>query len=227
LRTRIARRETLLVAGVLLVPLPLFALSGLNVPLPGVLERGLGSLVTLDAEADPTDTKASLRPADGGQGAERREQGSLGVPRGRRALTRPGLAQTLESDGTSENSAGAATDRGGESPPAGETPEGAGGGGGSGPSGGSEPAGESQGGAAAVGSAAQPAAAPKITVGAGAQGTSGGVSVGPSGIAVDDVADNGSGTSGDTSSAGIAVTGEDGRQTGVGTEIPAGGVAIP
>ncbi len=44
-RFGLTRREVALVAGVLLLPIPLLAATGLNVPLPGVVERAVASLL--------------------------------------------------------------------------------------------------------------------------------------------------------------------------------------
>ena len=44
-RLGLTRREVALVAGVLLLPIPLLAATGLNVPLPGLVERAVASLL--------------------------------------------------------------------------------------------------------------------------------------------------------------------------------------
>jgi hypothetical protein len=56
----LSARELLLVAFVLVVPIPLLAVSGLNVPLPGIVERVAGSLV-VQGGADPSSGGSILR----------------------------------------------------------------------------------------------------------------------------------------------------------------------
>jgi hypothetical protein len=62
----LSAREVAFVAFVLVVPIPLFALSGLNVPLPAVVERVAGSLVFGgdDRRPDPL-SRGSIRRARG------------------------------------------------------------------------------------------------------------------------------------------------------------------
>ena len=131
-RGRLSRREAMLVAAALLLPIPVFAQSGLSVPLPGVVERGLGSLVTLEASDEQSGTKATGQVSENGRNDRRSGRASL-------RIVRVGRAPTLLNDGTqtgtdNDSSTGSgkpADDDGGTAnTPAGGDPEGNGGGGG-------------------------------------------------------------------------------------------------
>lgn len=47
----LTRREVALVAGALLLPIPLLTATGLNVPLPGLVERAVASVLPGDVRA--------------------------------------------------------------------------------------------------------------------------------------------------------------------------------
>jgi len=70
----LSRRELALVAAALLLPVPLLTQTGLNLPLPNALERGLGALLTLDSEDERSGARATtgpseIAPRDGGSAA--------------------------------------------------------------------------------------------------------------------------------------------------------------
>jgi len=118
LRARISRREAALVAAALLLPIPILAQSGLSVPLPGGVERGLGSLVTLDSEDRRSGTQTTGRASARSDSARQSGRGSLRIGRGGRAAT------LLENGTLSTGAAGGRAD--GSDRPAGESGSGSG-----------------------------------------------------------------------------------------------------
>jgi hypothetical protein len=222
-RARASARETILVAAALLLPIPLFAQSGLSVPLPGVVERGLGSLVTLEAVDDRSDTTATARASENGRGTGRSATGSLKIDRGGKSPAR-GPISGADVDSTASKAPADETGSGGAgSPPAGADPEGAGDGGAGSP--GSPESPGTQGDDTGSGSDAGTGDGPELTLTADGQAASVGATVSPGGVSVEIGADNGG--SDDGASAGVEVTDEDGRRTGLGTGLPGIGVAAP
>jgi len=225
-RGRLSRREAALVAAALLLPIPLFAQSGLIVPLPGVVERGLGSLVTLDAGDKRSGTKATGQASESGRNDRRSERGSLRIARagGTPTVLADGTSTGADSGSSTTSDKPAGDDGGSGNTPAGGDPEGDGDGGGSAgdPAAPGTPASGSGSGSDA-GSGNQTG----VNVSAAGQGTGTGVSAGTGGLGVDVGADNGGAGSEDAVSAGVEVTGEDGSSTGVGTTVPGAGVPAP
>lgn len=227
LRERLLQRQTLLVAAALLLPIPLFAQSGLSVPLPGVVERGLGSLVTLEANDERSGTKATGNAAENGRESRRSGRGSLRIVRG------GGIPTVLESGSPSGtgNRDPAASDKpagdggGGGTAPAGSDPDGAGAGDDAGSPG--DPAPTDPGSSGDASGETGSTAGPTLGVTAAGQGASNGVSAGAGGLGVDLGADNGDTADGSSGAAGVQVTNEDGSQTGVGTAVPGVGVPVP
>ena len=231
-RRRLSRPEAVLVAAALLLPIPLFAQSGLSVPLPGVVERGLGSLVTVDATDERSGTSATGRASENGKGDRRSARTSLRI--GRSAGLSPvlrGETQTGSgSGGSPESGTPAGDDRESGTAPAEGEPEGDGGGGAGSPGDPSTPddapaAGSESG----SGSGTRSGSGNQTSVsGTGqGQGAKAGVSAGTGGLAVDVGADNGATGSEAPGSVGVDVTAEDGSQTSAGTALPSVGVLSP
>ena len=78
---RLSRLELGFIAAALLLPVPLVALNGYAAALPAAVERGLGSLVTLDARDDRSGLKASGQASEDGSNAQRSADGSLRITR--------------------------------------------------------------------------------------------------------------------------------------------------
>ena len=68
---RLSRLELGFIAAALLLPVPLVALNGYAAALPAAVERGLGSLVTLEARDDRSGLKASGQASEDGSNAQR------------------------------------------------------------------------------------------------------------------------------------------------------------
>ena len=130
-RRRLSRPEAVLVAAALLLPIPLFAQSGLSVPLPGVVERGLGSLVTVDATDERSETSATGRASENGTGDRRSARTSLRISRsaGLSPVLRGETQTGSGSGGSPESGTPAGDDRESGTAPAEGEPEGDGGGG--------------------------------------------------------------------------------------------------
>ena len=230
IRGGLSRRELALVAAAALLPVPILAVSGVSAPLPDAIERGIGSVVTLEAEDERSGVKATGDVAEQGNAQRRSERARLRFSR------KGGLAGIL---GTRTDAAGVPTDSrtatsddsaeaGGDS----ETPaEG-------------EPAGDGNGGPRSPGSPTSPGnpspessgsggssppgagSEPELRVAAAGQGTGTGVSVGTSGVSVDENADTG-GAGGDGATVDIGMTDSEGSTTDVGIGVPASGVPLP
>jgi len=223
-RGPLSGREAALVAAALLLPIPLFAQSGLSVPLPGVVERGLGSLVTLDAGDERSGTQATGQASENGRNDRRSARGSLRIARaeGTPTVLADGTSTGADSGSSATSDKPAGDDGGGGNAPAGGDPEGDGDGSPGDPESPETPASGSGSGSDA-GSGNQTG----VNVSAGGQGTGTGVSAGTGGLGVDVGSDNGGAGTEDAGSAGVEVTGEDGSSTGVGTTVPGASVPAP
>lgn len=222
-RRNLSGREGLLVAAALLLPIPLFAQSGLSVPLPGV-DRGLGSLVTVDATDERSGSATKQSGSENATGDRRSSGGSPSIGRGERLQTLPGQG-AWGSDGGGDS---AVFDMpGGE---AGDTLSPPAGGGAAGGSDGGVGSRESPGGPdgpAAPESSTEPGSStqPGVSVTGQGQGARPGISAGTGGIGVDVGADNADAGSDEPGSVGVEVTSVDGSNRGAGTTLP--GVGIP
>jgi hypothetical protein len=214
------------VAAALLVPLPIFAATGLSAPLPNAIEHALGGLVLIDAQDEHTGSSETVAASEEGTGAKRTANVSLAVTRRRARRTQrslpPAAVADLLNPPTKENGTGgdASTQR--EDSPAQD-------GGGSGSP--EQPAGPG---------APRPAdrtatdkrsavrTAPSAHIGVAGPGAGVGLSVGPSGVVVDAGADTegGAGPHG-VGDGEVTVTHPDGSSTGAGVTVPGPGVRIP
>jgi len=216
-RRTLSKRELALVAAALLLPVPLFAQSGLSLPLPGAVERGFGSLVTLEANDERSGTSANGQASESGANERRSGRASLAVTRaGGSTATSEGSGE--DGTGTAEESAGS---QGADDAPADGDPKGGDdtddeGSSGS-PGSTDTPAGDGGG-----GSQAEPGAS--LTV--AAPGTSTGVSVGAGGAAVDAVGASGAADDANVG-ASVEVTDTSGSSTGTGASVPSPGVSLP
>jgi hypothetical protein len=234
LRVRVLRREAALVAAALLLPIPLLALSGLTVPLPGVVERSLGSLVTLDTDRDGSSgTERAGSPSSGQSSvASRAEAPSSGDDS--RSIAPVGRASGAALDRDVRPAIVAAGDEIGSRDPGGDD-----GGGGTPPGGGSEGASAepgspgagpgASGGHTSFGSAddveADATPEPQVSVSVAGQGTASRISAGTSGLDLEAGAEDG--PPGEETEVGVAVAGEDGSRVGVEATLPAPGSALP
>ena len=223
-RGRLSRREAMLVAAALLLPIPVFAQSGLSVPLPGVVERGLGSLVTLEARDEQSGTKATGQVSENGRNDRRSGRASLRIVRGGRVPTvlTDGTQTGTDNDSSTGPGKPAGDDGGTGNTPAGGDPEGDGGGeGGAGspgdPNSHATPASGSDSGSVQTG----------VTVTATGQGAGTGVSAGTGGVSIDVGADNGDAGGDEPGSVGVDVTDEDGSSTGASATLPGVGIVGP
>jgi hypothetical protein len=219
---RLSRLELGFVAAALLLPVPLVALNGYAAALPAAVERGLGSLVTLDAGDDRSGLKASGQASEDGSNAKRSADGSLRITRAGTTSstdgkTKPGASSASEAaPGSSDEGRSATPDHHEPSDEAGDT-------GGSGPSGESGGAsGDGKGGSSAT-SGDTPGVS--LTIGGGGTGT--GVSAGSSGVSVELGADSDGAGGGDAPAASVEVTDQKGSSSGVGISVPGSGLAIP
>ncbi len=230
---KLSRRETALAVAALLLPVPLFAQSGLSVPLPGAVEQGLGSLITLDSDngAASSDykTKASdLTVSESGAAA------TQGKRSGREsiAITRDGDETTASESG---DAAAAESGQGGSDETAGDgggTPTGGDPGGADDDAAGSpgdpsgsanEPSGGSSG---AGGGSAGSGSGPSLLVTGTGQGGSVGAGADDGGIRIDTAASEDGAGSGDTQ-AGVEITGVEGAPSGTSVTVPTGGIGLP
>jgi hypothetical protein len=122
LRANISRRDALLVAAALLVPILVVAQSGLGVSVPSVVERGIGSLVTVQAD-DGRGTSVTGVASGGSEGGQQSGAGSLRITRRRRSI-RAAIAELPGMEATTPSASDrAGGDPDGGSPPAGGTEE--------------------------------------------------------------------------------------------------------
>jgi hypothetical protein len=225
-RRRLSRRELGLVAAALLVPLPLFAATGLSVPLPNAIERAFGGNVVIDTQGR-TGSSATVAAAESGTGAKRSAKGSLVLTRGGgrsgRALS-PSSVSGLVRSSTNRNHTGgdAETQTHHES-----SPDQNGGGTGA-PEQPAQPGDARPADDSAADQKPAERTAPSAHMGVAAQGAGAGLSVGPSGVRVDAATDSeGDAGSDGVGDAGVTVTHADGSSTGVGVTVPGRGVRSP
>lgn len=227
-RRRLGRREGLLVAAALLLPIPLFAQSGLSVPLPGVVEGGLGSLVTVDATDERSGTRGTANASEKGKSDRRSGRGSPRISRGSRMpMLFEEESQAGSASGGSADLDSPAGEKGGiDNAPAGGDPEGGGDGGAGSPGDPGSPDAPAAGsGTGAGASDSGPAGQTGVSIREHGQGTTSGISAGSGGLSVDLGADNGGAGDDEPGSVGVSVTSEDGSSAGAGTALP--GVGIP
>ncbi len=215
---RLSRLELGLIAAALLLPVPLVALNGYAAALPAAVERGLGSLVTLEAGDDRSGLEMSGQADEDGSDTRRSADGSL-------AITRAGTMSSAddESEASPSGDGEAAPSSSDDSTPKEEPSDGADDAGGSGPSGESGGAsGDGEG-----GSSASSGDTPGLSLTIGGGGTGTGVSAGSNGVAVELGADSEGAGSGDAGTATVEVTDQDGSSTGITISVPGIGSAIP
>ncbi len=223
---KLSRRELALIAAALLIPVPLFAVSGLSAPLPDAIEHGLGSVVTLDAEDEPSGTTARGRGFETGNTERRQESSSLGIATrahhaGPSATTQSGSASSEST--TADTSSG----NGGTNNPEADEPGGDGDAGSPGsPEGPSNPPnnpesspGPSDSGLSATGRDR------RTTVTVAGQGSAIGVSAGSDGLSIDQDADTGG--SGNEGGVSVGSTDSDDSSRGVSVGIPRAGSPLP
>jgi hypothetical protein len=226
-RRRLSRRELGLVAAALLVPLPLFAATGLSAPLPNAIERAFGGQVVIDAQDTQRGSSATVAAAESGTGAKRSAKGSLALTRGAGRSGRapsPSIVSSLVTSSTNRNHTGgdAETQTQHES-----SPDQNGGGTGA-PEQPAEPSDARPADDSAADNRAAHRTAPSAHVGVAGQGAGAGVSVGPSGVRVDAGADSQGGAVSDgVGDAEGTVTHSDGSSTSVGVTLPGRGVRTP
>jgi hypothetical protein len=220
---RLSRLELGFIAAALLLPVPLVALNGYAAALPAAVERGLGSLVTLEAVAgnDRSGLEASGQASEDGSNAQRSADGSLRITRAGATSstdgkTKPSASSESEAAPGSSDDSHSATPNDEPSDEAGDT-------GGSGPSGESGGAsGDGEGGSSAT-SGGTPGVS--LTIGGGGTGT--GVSAGSSGVSVELGADSEGAGGAVAPTAAVEVTDQEGSSSGVGISVPGSGSAIP
>jgi hypothetical protein len=216
---RLSRRELALVAVALLLPVPLVAVSGYATALPDAVERGLGSLVTLEAEDERSGLVARGNVSEEADDEGRSASGTLTVARtgtpsqdGERTVT----TDSADSDDGTESSD---HDKGGpgDSPP-----------GDDGDTGSSSPSGDGGGSSGTTsGSPPAPNTSPSVALAIGAQGTGAAVSAGGDGVTVDVGADTAGHAKEDTGEAEVVVTDADGSSTNVSIGVPDIQASIP
>ena len=222
-RSNLSRRELGLVAAALLVPLPLFALTGFSVPLPNAIERGLGGLITIDAQDELSGTNAPVDASENGRNTSRSANASPAVTRARSSSTPPRLRQASTMSSGSTRS----TDNGGTGGDANthheDSPDENGGGTGSpdgsgepGPSGDSTPA-----------STPSNLPGPSAQIGVTGQGAGSLATIDGNGVHVGVSADGADSGTDDPGNADVVVTHPDGSSTGVGVGVPGAGAPIP
>jgi hypothetical protein len=223
-RTRLTRREAALIAAALLLPIPLFAQSGLSVPLPDSVSRRLGSLVTVEVSDERSGTTATGNVSENGSNARRSGRGTLRIKRGsRRSLLPDRLPRVTDVIGGAPDQPAGASGSGGGNTPAGGEP---GGDGGNAGSPGNPGSGSGSSGSGASGPDGGSAATdPGIRVGVSGQGPGAGVAAGTDDSDVDVGADSGGAPSDETGSVTVEITGTDGSTTGAGVTVP--GVGAP
>jgi hypothetical protein len=237
-RARLTRREAALVAAALLLPIPLFAQSGLSVPLPDSVSRSLGSLVTVEASDERSGTEATGNASENGRDTERSGHGTVRIKRGSRTsptfLLPDGVPAVSDVTGVASDQPAGDSGSGGGNTPAGGEPGGDGGNAGS-PgspdSGGSGSGGSGSAGAGPAGTASSGGsgakADPGIRVGAAGQGSSGGATVSTGDSGIDVSGGNGGAPGEDEGSVTVEITDTDGSSTGIGVTVPGTRSAAP
>ena len=221
LGSRLSRREVALVAAALLVPMPVFAMTGLNAPLPNAIERGLGGLVTIEAHDGQSGAPARLHASENGAKATRSANASVVVTRPRRGMAakRGGASQPSSKAGTRT---GTSPNSGGRTTAEKHSPEG-----GAGEKGGSPSVGGKAGAAGNSSTASSERALPPVQIEAAGPGAGADASGSPEGLSVDVEADGADAGAGEPGRADATVTTSDQSSTGVGVDIPAIGISIP
>jgi hypothetical protein len=218
---RLSRLELGLIAAALLLPVPLVALNGYAAALPDALERGLGSLVTLEAGDDRSGIDARGQARENASYERRSADATLAITR---AEARSSADDETEPAGSADDEAArGSSDDGADTTPQNEPSDEADDTGGSGPSGDSDGAsGDGEG-----GSSASSGDTPGLSLTIGGDGTAAGVSAGSSGVTVQLGADSESAESGDAAAATIEVTDTEGSSSGIGISAPGTGSVIP
>ena len=219
------RRELLAVAALLLLPIPLLVLSGVGIPLPSVIERGLASLIP----GVSPETKPALAPVGAKDVAGRvqiRTDARLGTAASAARNTVRPVTRTAASPAGIGHAAGGAGRDGAPAADAGpQVVPGAGGG----------AAGSGAGGPSVVVSGTGGAAGANASVDAGSNGVSAGASVGTSGsgtgVSAGVTVPSGASTavSVDGSGAGVSVSAPAGASVGASTSAAgaSGSVSVP
>lgn len=224
------RREALPIAAALLLPIPFFAQSGLSVPLPDVVERGLGSLVTVDATDERSGTRATGNATEVVDNDRRSSRDSPRIGRGERLPTLLGEEPQAGSGsgGSPEPGSRVGADGRTITPPAEGDQEGGGDGGALGDPDPRNPEAPVAGGSASGSGTGSGSGNQKgVTITGQDQGATSGISAGTGGLSVDVGADNGEAGGDEPGSVGVEVTSEDGSSAGVGTAPPDVGVPSP
>ena len=221
----LSRSEVGLIAAALLLPVPLVALNGYGAALPDALERGLGSLMTLEADGERSRVEATDR-----------QVGEIGTSERGSADAAPAIARAAATPSADDKtvSSGSATGEAAPSPradDAGATPE-------------IDVPGETDdtgGSDTSSGDGADPrdvgvstdtssdtsGDSPGLSLTIGGEGTGTGVSAGSSGADVQPGADSASVGSGEPAAATVGVTDTEGSTNDVGLSVPGAGSAIP
>jgi hypothetical protein len=217
----LSRLELGFIAAALLLPVPLVALNGYAAALPAAVERGLGSLVTLEAGDDRSGLKASGQASEDGSNAQRSADGSVRITRAGATSSTDGKTKPSASGENQE--ARGSSDDGHSATPNDEPSDEAGDTGGSGPSGESGGAsGDGEGGPSATSGGT-----PGVSLTIGGDGTGTGVSAGRSGVSVELGADSEGAGGSNAPTATVEVTDQEGSSSGVGISVPGIGSAIP
>ena len=225
-RRRLSRRELGLVAAALLVPLPVFAATGLSAPLPNAIERALGGLVVVNAHDEQTGSSATVAASEDGTGVNRSVKGSLALTRGSRRAGRalsPSTLSSVVTSSTNQNDTGGDADTQTQH----ESSPGQNGGGTGTPKQPAEPGEPGPADDSAADKTPAGRTAPSAQLGVDGQGVGAAVSVGPSGVHVDSGADSRGAGSDGKGDAGVTVTPSDGSSTGVGVTVHGPGAPIP
>ena len=217
---RLSRLELGLIAAALLLPMPLVALNGYAAALPGAVERGLGSLVTLEAGDDRSGIEARGQARENGSYERRSADATLAITRAKVRSSANDETEPAESaDGEAAPGSSDGADTTPQNEPSDEADD----------TGSSAPSGESDGasGDGEGGSSASSGDTPGLSLTIGGDGTAAGVSAGSSGVTVQLGADSEGAGSGDAAAATVEVTDTEGSSSGVGISAPGTGSVIP
>ncbi len=214
-----SRRDLIPVGVALLLPVPLVALNGYAAGLPDAVGRGLGSVVTLDANDGRNGIEAGGRAAETGSDTQRSGRGTLKVTRSRGT----GLAGlgVVRSGSTGTQTGHGANGKGPGQMPRGGAP------GSGGDTGSSGPSGDEGGSAPGTGSNSSTAStgSPSLSVTAAGEGTGTGVSAGGDGLTIDLGADSAGGD--EPAGATVTVTDTGGAPSSLNVGGPDPGVSRP
>lgn len=219
---RLSRLELGLIAVALLVPVPLVVLNGYAAGLPGAVENGLGSLVTLGAEDEGSGIEGRGHAREDGNAERRSSRAAL-------SISRRGTTPLARDESTSSGSSAGETasdssdyDAGAGTSPEADAPDG------TGDSGGSTSSGEN--GASSGEGAGSPAASgdsPGLALTTGGEGTTTGLSAGTSGVAVDVGSNTGDVGSGGAGTVTVEAADTQGSSSAVVVGVPATGSTVP